>query len=64
VWIAILYNVLIQCGILMNLLSLIKMSPNGFYSRFRVGKHLYYMFSITNDLKPGDVYHYSFSNFL
>ena len=38
------HNILIEFGVLMKLEILRKMCPNGAYSRFRVGKHLYYMF--------------------
>ena len=49
-----LYNILIEFGILMKLVSLRKMCLKGTYSRFRVGKHLSHMFPIKNGLKKGD----------
>ena len=39
----------------MNLIRLITMCLNGTYSRVRVDKHLFGMFSIKNGLKQGDV---------
>jgi len=44
-----LYNILIECGIPMKLVRLIKMCLNETYSRIRVDKHLSGMFSIRND---------------
>jgi hypothetical protein len=38
----------------MSLIRLIKLCLNGTYSRVRVGKHLFGMFSIKNGLKQGD----------
>jgi len=51
----VLYNNLIQFGIRMKLVSLIKMCLNETYSRVRVGKHLFEMFPIKNSLKQGEV---------
>ena len=51
----ILYNILIEFGIPMKLVRLIKMCLNETYSRVRVGKHWSDMFSIMNGLKQGDV---------
>jgi len=45
----VLYNILIECGIPMKLVRLIKMCLNETYSRIRVDKHLSGMFSIRND---------------
>jgi hypothetical protein len=35
-----LYNILIEFGVPMEIVSLIKMSLNGAYSKVRIGKHL------------------------
>jgi hypothetical protein len=45
-----LYNILIEFGIPMKLVRLIKMCLNETYSRVRVGKHLFYMLPIKNAL--------------
>ena len=50
----VLYNILIDFGIPMKLLRLIKRCLNETYSRVRVGKNLSDMFPIRNGLKPGD----------
>ena len=49
-----MYNILIQFGIPMKLVRLIKMCLNETYSRIRVDKHLSDMFLIQNRLKQGD----------
>jgi hypothetical protein len=49
-----LYNILIELGIPKKLVRLIKMCLTETYSRVRVGKNLSEMFTIRNDLKPGD----------
>jgi len=49
-----LYNFLIEFGIPMKLVRLIKMCLNETYSRVWVGKHLFDMFSIKNGSKQGD----------
>ena len=49
-----MYNILIEFGIPMKLVSLIKMCMNETYSRDWVGKHLSDMFPIKNGLKQGD----------
>jgi len=46
-----LYNILIEYGILIKPVSLIKMCLNETYSRVRVGKHLSDMFPIKIGLK-------------
>ena len=51
----VLYNILIQFGIPMKQVRLIKMCLAETYSRDPVGKNLSDMFSIKNDLKEGDV---------
>jgi len=48
------YNILIEFGILMKLVRLIKMCLTDTYSRVRVGKNLSDMFPIRNVLKQGD----------
>jgi len=46
-----LYNILIEFGIPMKLVGLIKMCLNETYSRVRVGRHLSDTFPIKNGLK-------------
>jgi len=48
----VLYNILIEFGIPMELVRLIKVCLNETYSRVRVGKHLSDLFPITNALSP------------
>ena len=50
----VLYNILIEFGIPMKLVRLIKLCLNETYSRVRVGKNLVDMFPIRNGLKQGD----------
>jgi len=50
----VLYNILIEFGISLKLVRLIKMCLNKTYSRVRVAKHLSEMFPIRNDLKQGE----------
>jgi hypothetical protein len=59
-----LYNILIEFGIRLKLVRLIKMCLNETYSRVRVGKHLSDRFPIKNGLKQGDVYHHCFPTLL
>jgi len=47
--------IIIQFGIPMKLVRLIKICLNETYSRVRVDKHLSDMFLVTNGLKQGDV---------
>jgi len=47
----VLCNIVIEFGILLNLVIVMKMCPNGMYSRIRVGKHLSDMFNVRNGLK-------------
>ena len=51
----VLYNILIEFGIPMKLVRLIKTCLNETYGIVRVGKHLSDMFPISNDFKQGDV---------
>jgi hypothetical protein len=50
----VLCNNVIEFGIPMNLIRLFKMYLNETYSRVQVGKHLFDMFPIRNDLIQGD----------
>jgi hypothetical protein len=50
----VLYNIIIESGIPLKLVRLIKMCLNETYSRVRVGKHLSDRFPIKNGLKQGD----------
>jgi hypothetical protein len=50
----VLYNILVEFGIPMKLVRLIKMCLNETYSRVWVSKHLSDMFPIKNGLKQGD----------
>jgi len=50
----VLYDVLIDTGVPVKLVRLIKMCPTETCSSFRVGKHLSDMFPIRNGLKKGD----------
>jgi len=50
----VLYNILIEFGIPMKLVRLIKMCMTEMYSRVQVGKNLSDMFPIRNGLKQGD----------
>jgi sorting nexin-29 len=50
----VLYNILIEFGIPMRIVRLVKIYLNKTYSRVRVGKHLPDTFTIKNGLKQGD----------
>ena len=50
----VLYSILIEFGIPMKLVNLIKMCLTETYNRVRVGKNLSDMFPIKNGLKQGD----------
>ena len=50
----VLYNILIEFGMPIKLVRLIKMFLNEMYSRLPVGKNLSDMFPIRNGLKQGD----------
>ena len=49
-----MYNILIESGIQVKLVRLIKVCLNETYGRVQVGKHLSNVFPIKNDLKQGD----------
>jgi hypothetical protein len=59
----VLYNTLIEFGILMELARLVKLCLNEIYSRVRVGKNLSDIFPIRNGLKQGDSLKLLFFNF-
>ena len=59
----VLCNILIEFGIPMKLVRLIKMCLNETYGRVRVGKHLSDMFPISNVFKQGDALLLLLSNF-
>jgi hypothetical protein len=50
----VLYNILVEFGVPMKLVRLIKMCLNETYSKVRIGKHLSNSFPIQNGLKQGD----------
>jgi dTDP-4-amino-4,6-dideoxygalactose transaminase len=50
----ILYNILTEFGVPMNIVRLIKMCLNEMYSKVRISKHLSDSFPIQNCLKQGD----------
>jgi hypothetical protein len=50
----VLYNILIEFGVPLKLVRLIKMCLNETYGKFRIGKHLADNFPIRNGLKQGD----------
>ena len=58
-----MYNILIEFGIPMKLVRLIKMCLTETYSRIRVGKNLSDMFPVRNGLKQEDVLSPMFFNF-
>jgi len=59
----VLYNILIEFGIPMKLVRLIKMCLTETYSRVRVGRNLSDMFPIRTVLKQGDALSRIFFNF-
>ena len=60
----VLYKILIEFGIPRKLVTLIKMSLTGTYSRVRVGKNVSDRFPIRNGLKQGDAISPLLFNFL
>jgi hypothetical protein len=50
----VLYNILIEFGVPMKLVRLIKMFLNETYSKVRIGKHLFQSFRVQNYMKQGD----------
>ena len=56
-------SILIEAGIVMNLVRLMNMCLNEAYNIVRVGKHLYDIFPIKSDLKQGDALSPLFFNF-
>jgi hypothetical protein len=59
----VLYNILIEFGVPMKLVRLIKMCLNETYSKVHIGKHLSDSFPIKNGLKQGDALSPLFFNF-
>jgi len=59
-----LYKILMDFGILMKLVRLIKMCLNETCRRVCVGKDISDMFPVKNGLKQGDVYHHCLSTLL
>jgi hypothetical protein len=58
----VLYDILIEFGVLMKLVRLIKMCLNETHSKVGVGKHLSGTFRIQNGLKQGEALWPSLSN--
>jgi hypothetical protein len=58
------YNILIEFGIPLTLVRLIKKCVNETYSRVQVGKYLFDLFPIRNGVKKEKLYCHSFSNLL
>jgi hypothetical protein len=52
-----LYNILIEFGVPMKLVRLIKMCLNETYTKVHIWKHLYDNFPIKNGLKHGEMLH-------
>jgi hypothetical protein len=50
----VLYSILLEFGVPMKLVRLIKMCLNETYSKIYVGKHLFVKFHVQNNLKQGD----------
>jgi hypothetical protein len=50
----VLYNILIEFGVPMKQVRLIKMCLNKTYTKILIGKHLSDNFPVKNDLKHGD----------
>jgi ribosomal protein S3AE len=60
----VLFNILIEFGLEIKLVRLIKMCLNGTYSNVRINKHLSDAFPIQNALKQGDDLSHCFSTLL
>jgi hypothetical protein len=60
----VLYSILIEFGVPMKLVRLIKICLNGTYSKDSIGKHLSDSFPIQNGLKQEDACLHCFSNLL
>ena len=58
-----MYKILVEFGVSLKLVRLIKLCLNGTYCRVRVGKHLSDVFRISNGLKQGDALSPLLSNF-
>jgi hypothetical protein len=54
----VLCNILIEFGVPMIQVRLIKMCLNDTFSKFRIGNHLSDALPIQNGLKQGDIYHH------
>jgi hypothetical protein len=59
-----LYSILIEYGVPMKRVRLIKMCLNEAYSKVRIGTHLSDNFPIQNGLKEGALYRHCFSTLL
>jgi hypothetical protein len=60
----VLYNILIEFGVPMKVVMLIKMCLNETHSKVRISKHLSESFPIQNGLKKEMLYHHCFSTLL
>jgi hypothetical protein len=60
----VLYNILIEFGVPMKLVSLIEMCLDKMYSKVHLPKHLSDNFSIQNGLNKEMLYHHCFSTLL
>jgi hypothetical protein len=60
----VLYNILIEFAVPMELVRLIKMCVNETHTKVYIGKHLSDMFPIQNGLKQENAYHHCISTLL